>query len=284
MNSLDRKAWFYVLLIVCLISLIPTSILYAEQLILATTTSTYNSGLLDLLKPAFENQYEDTLDILAVGTGKALKYAMDGNADVLLVHAPKAEKKFMNEGHGVLRCTLMFNDFVLAGPPDLEIFPELKSAVDFFKYVYENKLLFVSRGDNSGTHKKEKTIWDLANLSPENNELSFDEWYLSTGQGMGPTLLIASEKEGVVLTDRGTFLSYKDKVRLKVVYEGDKILWNPYSIIIVNPAKNSKINYTGALDFLRFMLDPETLNLIRNFKKEGTALFKTLINPKLDEN
>jgi len=210
-----------------------------------------------------------------VGTGKALKFGMDGNADVLLVHAPQAEEKFMKEGHGVLRVTFMFNDFVMLGPPDLKISKKFKSVVDFFKYVYENKVFFISRGDDSGTNKKEKFIWNLAGLSPENNK-----WYWVTGQGMGPTLLVASEKKGVVLTDRGTFLAYKDKVHLKIIYEGDKILWNPYSIIIVDPSKNSKINYVGALDFLRFMLDPETLDLIRNFKKEDTSLFKTLINPK----
>lgn len=275
MNSLNIKTGIRILLIVCLISLTSTSIIYADRLILATTTSTYNSGLLDQLKPIFEQKYRLSLDILPVGTGKALKFGMDGNADVLLVHAPQAEEKFMKDGHGVLRVTFMFNDFVLLAPPELEISQKIKSVVDLFKYVYDNEIFFVARGDDSGTHKKEKFIWKLAGLSPQNNE-----WYWSTGQGMGATLLVASEKKGVVLVDRGTFLAYKDKVDLRVIYEGDKILWNPYSIMIVAPSKNSKINYTGALDFLRFMLDPDTLDMIRNLKKEGTPLFKTLINPK----
>jgi len=275
MKYLKIKLTVFLYLILCLNSLIIP--IHAERLILATTTSTYNSGLLDKLKPVFEKKYNHTLDILAVGTGKALKYGMDGNADVLLVHAPPAEEKFMNDGHGVLRTTFMFNDFVLLGPKSLEIPEEIKSVTALFKYIYENELFFVSRGDDSGTHKKEKILWQLTELSPEGKE-----WYWSSGQGMGPTLLIANEKDAVVLTDRGTFLAYKNRIELEIIYEGDKILWNPYSIIIVDPSKNSKINYTGALDFLRFMLDPGTLDMIRNFKKGDTALFKTLINPKAD--
>jgi len=260
-------------IVVPLFILLLASELHADRVILATTTSTYNTGLLDKLKPLFESKYDHKLDILAVGTGRALKYGMDGNADVLLVHAPPAEEKFMKEGHGVLRVTFMFNDFIVVAPPKLDI-PKFNSVVELFRYIYRNRLTFISRGDDSGTHKKEKEIWRLAQLRPSG------KWYWSTGQGMGRTLLVASEKGGITLTDKGTYLAYRRRLNLRIIHEGDDILRNPYSLIIVNPAKNDRINYVGALDFLRFMLDPDTLDLIRNFKRDDTPLFKILINPK----
>ncbi len=249
-----------------------SSTLWAERLVLATTTSTYNSGLLELLKPRFEQKYGHTLDILSVGTGKALKYGRDGNADVLLVHAPPAEESFMKDGYGVARVTFMYNDFVIVGPEHGKL-PPLDKVEDLFTCIAGNKLIFISRGDDSGTHKKEKQIWARTGIKPEG------DWYWSSGQGMGNTLLIAGEKQGFTLTDRGTLLAYAKKVDLKIVYEGDYMLRNPYSVIVVNPALSNKINYQGALDFMHFLLLPETLDVICTLKKEGKVLFKPLITP-----
>lgn len=244
----------------------------AERLMLATTTSTYNSGLLELLKPRFEQKYGHTLDILSVGTGKALKYGRDGNADVLLVHAPPAEEAFMKDGYGVARVTFMYNDFVIVGP-DNGTLPPLEKAEDLFAHIAGEKLLFISRGDDSGTHKKEMQIWARAGVKPEG------DWYWSSGQGMGNTLLIAGEKQGFTLTDRGTLLAYKEKINLGILHEGDNLLRNPYSVMVVNPALSNKINYQGALDFMHFLLLPETLDVISTLKKEGEVLFKPLITP-----
>jgi len=257
-----------------LIFLIITGLAVSQQLFLATTTSLYNSGLLDLLKPAFEKEYNWSLNILAVGTGKALKYGMDGNVDVLLVHSPQDEIDFMQKDHGVLRVSFAYNDFVVLGPEEVKIDKSFDSVKDFFRYIYEKKLPFVSRGDDSGTHKLEKRIWQSLGLEPEG------KWYISTGQGMGASLMIANEKRAFILSDRGTYLSYKGGIDLGVVFEGDPALLNIYSVIVVNPAKNSSINYEGALDFVRFLLDPDTLKTMENFKVNGVSLFKPLINIK----
>ncbi|MDP7422429.1 MAG: substrate-binding domain-containing protein [bacterium] len=267
-----RKLVAPVFLLAVFLSLSPV---LAERVVLATTTSTYNSGLLDVLKPRFEKDYEHTLDILSVGTGKALKYGRDGNADVLLVHAPAAEMEFMDGGYGVARVTFMFNDFVIVGPTGADL-PPFDTVEELFAHISEKKSLFVSRGDDSGTHKKEKQIWIKTGLQPHG------DWYWGSGQGMGNTLLIASEKQGFTLTDRGTLLAYLKKLNLKIIHEGDPLLRNPYSVMVVNPALSDKINYRGALDFMHFLLSSEILNIIRHFKKGGEVLFKPLINPAID--
>lgn len=253
--------------------LIASSFCMAKQLILATTTSVYNTGLLDTLKPLFEKQYGYSLSIVAVGTGMALEYGKRADADVLLVHSPDDETLFMQQGHGVLRVSFMYNDFIIVGPNQSTI-PSLKSVQEVFKYIYDNKLIFISRSDESGTHKKEKQIWNSIGKIPSG------DWYIQTGQDMAKTLLVANEKRAFTLTDRSTFLSLKDRLDMKIVFENDPQLLNIYSLIVVNPNKSSKINYEGALDFVRFVLDPDTLKVIKDFSVNSTKLFNLLFEPK----
>lgn len=265
LSKTSKKTIFFLLLI--------ASVCTAKQLIVATTTSVYNTGLLDVLKPLFEKKYGHSLSVVAVGTGMALEYGKRADADVLLVHSPQDELLFMEQGHGVLRVSFMYNDFVIVGPTEKNI-PPLKSAQEVFRYIYENRLSFVSRSDESGTHKKERQIWNLAGKNPSGS------WYIQTGQDMAKTLLIANEKRAFTLTDRSTFIALKDKLDMKIFFENDPQLLNIYSVIVVNPDKSDKINYTGALDFVRFILDPDTLKVIKNFSVNGTRLFNLLFEPK----
>lgn len=244
-----------------------------KQLIVATTTSLYNTGLLDALKPLFEKQYGHSLSVIAVGTGLALEYGKRGDADVLLVHSPEDEAIFMQQNHGVLRVTFMYNDFVIVGPSEGKL-PSFKNVQEVFEYIYANKITFVSRSDESGTHKKEKQIWNSLGKIPSGS------WYIQTGQDMAKTLLIANEKKAFTLTDRSTFLALKDKLSMKIFFENDPQLLNLYSVIVVNPQKSSKINYEGALDFVRFILDPTTLRTIKEFSVNGTKLFNLLFEPR----
>lgn len=259
--------------VVCFFLLTISCACIAKQLILATTTSVYNTGFLDILKPLFEKQYGYSLSIVAVGTGMALEYGKRADADVLLVHSPDDELLFMQQGHGILRVSFMYNDFVIVGPSEKNL-SSFKDVQEFFKYIYENKLKFVSRADESGTHKKEKQIWDLIGKVPSGS------WYIQAGQGMANTLLIANEKRAFTLTDRATFLSLKSKLDMKIFFEGDSQLLNIYSVIVVNPSKSDKINYKGALDFVRFILDPDTLKVIKNYSVNGIRLFNLLFEPK----
>lgn len=256
-----------------LLFLVASSFCMAKQLILATTTSVYNTGLLDTLKPLFEKQYGYSLSVIAVGTGMALEYGKRADADVLLVHSPDDELLFMQQGHGVLRVSFMYNDFIVVGPTK-SVVPSFKDLQEFFEYIYDNKLTFVSRSDESGTHKKEKQIWNSIGKTPSG------DWYIQTGQDMAKTLLIANEKMAFTLTDRSTFLSLKNRLDMKIFFENDPQLLNIYSLIVVNPNKSSRINYKGALDFVRFVLDPDTLKVIRDFSVNGTKLFNLLFEPK----
>ena len=212
-----------------------------QEIILATTTSTYDSGLLDELIPVFEMDSGFTVKIVSVGTGKALSMGEEGNADVLLVHAPAAEEEFMNQGFGVDRTLVMHNDFVFVGPREdpanikTEGFPP-----DVLRSIFNSQAPYVSRGDDSGTHKKEKMFWEQSGIQPGG------EWYLESGQGMGATLQIASEKKAYILTDRATFLSLKDVLDLNILVEGDLTLINIYHVMIVNPERWPTINYDGA--------------------------------------
>ncbi|MGB9819880.1 MAG: substrate-binding domain-containing protein [Pseudothermotoga sp.] len=253
--------------------LILSCVCVAKQLILATTTSVYNTGLLDFLKPQFEKQYGHSLSIVAVGTGMALEYGKRADADILLVHSPDDELLFMKEGHGVLRVSFMYNDFVIVGPDEKAV-PGVRTVQEFFDYIYENKLSFVSRADESGTHKKEKQIWTSLNKVPSG------AWYIQTGQDMARTLMIADEKRAFALTDRSTFLALKNKLNMKIFFEGDPQLLNIYSLIVVNPSKSDRLNYEGALDFVRFILDPATLKKISTYSTGGTKLFNLLFEPK----
>jgi tungstate transport system substrate-binding protein len=241
-------------------------------LILATTTSTQDSGLLDVLVPIFQEQSGYTVQTVAVGSGAALKMAEEGNADVLLVHAPASEKTLMEAGWGKDRFLVMHNDFIIVGPATDAAGIKGKSVVDAFKAIVQTKSAFVTRGDDSGTHKAELALWKKAELDPA--AFSPDQ-YISSGQGMGATLTIASEKQAYTLTDRATYLASKDNLDLEILVEGDAALLNVYHVITVNPEKWPKANYDGAMAFAKFMTDPATQALIAEFgvKEFGQPLF-----------
>jgi tungstate transport system substrate-binding protein len=231
------------------------------NIILATTTSTQDSGLLDVLIPMFEERTGYTVQTIAVGSGEAMKMGEEGNADVLLVHAPASETTFMEAENGTDRFLVMHNDFLIVGPAsDPAGIKGMISAVDAFKAVYKASSLFITRGDDSGTHKKELALWKSAELDPTNQV-----WYMETGQGMGASLTIASEKEAYILTDRATYLANKHNYQLELLVEGDNSLLNVYHVITVNPAKWPDVNYEGALTFSKFMTDSATQEVIGQF-------------------
>jgi len=242
-----------------------------KNLILATTTSTQDSGLLDVLIPVFEKKTGYFVKTIAVGSGQAMAMGQKGEADVLLVHSPDAEKKFMTEGYGVNRLIVMHNDFIVIGAPaDPAAIKGAKSTVEAFKKIAAAGSLFLSRGDNSGTHAKEKGIWKAAGINPERQK-----WYQPTGLGMGQTLNVAAEKKGYTLADRGTYLALKKNLGLEILKQGDPILLNVYHVIPVNPAKWPKVNADGAKTFSDFMVSAETQGIIKTFgvEKYGGALF-----------
>ena len=243
------------------------------NLILATTTSTQDSGLLDVLVPMFEKEYGYTVKTIAVGSGAAITMAKEGNADVLLVHSPAAEKTFMEEGFGKERSLLMHNDFIIVGPTADPSGIKGMKVLDAFKKIYADKTAFVARADESGTSTKELGIWKKAELDPA-NEAGAD-WYLKTGQGMGASLTVASEKGAYILTDRATFLANKANLSLEVLIEGENSLLNIYHVITINTEKWPNINYQGGLDFHNFLLDPATQAVIAQYgaDKYGEPLF-----------
>ena len=246
--------------------------LTTPTLILATTTSTQDSGLLDVLIPLFEKESGYTVQTVAVGSGQAMEMGQQGNADVLLVHSPSAEKQFMTEGWGKDRDLVMHNDFIIVGPADDPAKIKGLSATDAFKAIATTQGTFVARADKSGTSTKELGIWTKAELDPATEKPA---WYIETGQGMGATLTIASEKAGYTLTDRATFLANKANLQLEILVEGDKSLLNVYHVITVNPDKWPKVNYDGATAFLRFMTEASTQTTIGKFgvDKYGQQLF-----------
>ena len=242
-----------------------------QNLILATTTSTQDSGLLDILVPMFQEQTGYVIQTIAVGSGEAMKMGEEGNADVLLVHAPASEVGFMEAGNGTDRLLVMHNDFIIVGPAsDPAGIKGMTSAVQAFKAIYESGSAFITRGDDSGTHKKELALWKSAALDPTSQS-----WYLETGQGMGVSMIVASEKEGYILTDRATYLANKENYQLELLAQGDNSLLNVYHVITVNPAKWPKVNYDGAVAFASFLTDPATQKVIAEFgvDKFGQPLF-----------
>lgn len=248
-----------------------------QKLILATTTSTADSGLLDFLLPDFEAKYHCDVQIIAVGTGQALAIGAKGDADVVLVHARSQEDKFLADGDGVNRQDVMYNDFVIVGPPsDPAGIQGLDSAADAFAKIAQAKAPFASRGDGSGTEAKEKAIWKAAGITPDPQS----GWYFSLGQGMGDTLLFANEKGAYTLTDRGTYLGMRDKLNLAILVGGesidqnaDKTLLNPYGVIAVNPAKHPNVNYDLAMRFIDWLTSVETQKRILEFTVGGQPLF-----------
>jgi tungstate transport system substrate-binding protein len=242
-----------------------------KNIILATTTSTQDSGLLDVLIPIFEKKTGYFVKTIAVGSGQAMAMGQKGEADVLLVHSPAAEKKFVAEGYGLNRRIVMHNDFIVVGPPeDPAKIKGTKAAVEAFKKIASAGSLFLSRGDKSGTHSKELAIWKASGINPEGKK-----WYQQTGLGMGQTLNVASEKKGYTLADRGTYLALKKNLGLVILSEGDAILLNVYHVIEVNPAKWPKVNVAGARAFADFMVAKETQEIIKTFgvDKFGSPLF-----------
>lgn len=242
------------------------------NLILATTTSTQDSGLLDVLVPLFEQKTGYKVQTVAVGTGAALKMGEEGNADVLLVHAPASEKTLMDAGFGKDRFLVMHNDFIIVGPAADPAGIKGMPVVDAYKAIAATKAPFITRGDDSGTNKAELAIWKKAELDPTTFSPDF---YISTGQGMGASLTIASEKGAYTFTDRATYLANKANLNLEILVEGDASLLNVYHVITVNPEKWPKVNYEGAMAFAKFLTDPETQNVISTFgvDKFGQPLF-----------
>ncbi|AOT73002.1 tungsten ABC transporter substrate-binding protein [Geosporobacter ferrireducens] len=240
-----------------------------STMILATTTSTKDTGLLDVLVPAFDKKYGVQTKVISVGTGEAIEMAKQGNADVILVHARSSEDAFVESGYGVNRKDVMYNYYFIVGPKDDPAkIAETKNAETAMKKIFDEKADFVSRGDQSGTHKKEVSIWDKYKLKPQGNK-----WYKESGQGMGDTLMMASELGAYTLVDSGTWYAFADKVNLKVVLEGDPILFNPYGVIAVNPEKYPKIHYNAAMAFIDFITSDEGQNIIKEYKKNGQNLF-----------
>ena len=264
------KIVIIIALITCFIS--AEKLMAADSLILGTTTSVNDSGLLDELISNFTIQTGIKVKVIAVGTGQALEMGKRGEVDILLVHAKDSEEKFVKEGYGISRIYFMYNDFVIVGPKsDTLNLRSSKNSAHAFKKIYDNKkILFFSRGDNSGTEKKERSIWSKAGIKPYN-----EKWYKQTGSGMGQTLLVASEKNGCTLSDRGTYLSLKDKLHLDILFEKDPILKNEYSLIAVNNVKFPKVNYDGAQKFIKYMTSKAVLTKIGEYgvKKNGYQLF-----------
>lgn len=242
---------------------------------LATTTSTDNSGLLSVLLPVFEDKTGYRVHVIAVGTGKALRMGRDGDADVLLVHAPAAEKEFTSAGYGVKRLPVMYNDFVLVGPVSNPAGIKMDSSITrAMEQIAEHEAIFVSRGDNSGTHKKERSLWQADNIQPEG------KWYREVGQGMGKVLQMAGELDAYTLTDRGTWLAYRAKSPLKIVNQGDPKLFNPYHIIAVNPQRYPDINYQGATALIDWITSKQGQDQIARFKVNDTLLFTPSANAR----
>lgn len=243
----------------------------ARTMILATTTSTQDSGLLDYLLPEFKKDTGIDVKVVAKGTGEALKLGENGDADCLLVHAKAQEETFIKNGYGLYRYDVMYNDFILVGPKEDPAKIKEKApndAVQALKLISEGKYSFISRGDESGTHTKEKSIWKSAAIEPKG------DWYISAGKGMGAVLQMADEKKSYTLTDRATYLSMKDKLQLEIVTEKSKDLYNQYGVIMINPEKN-KIKEKEAKEYIDWMVSEKGQKLIREFGKEkyGQALF-----------
>lgn len=241
----------------------------AEQVLrLATTTSTDNSGLLKHLLPAFEKNSGYKVHVIAVGTGKALRMGQDGDVDVVMVHARPDEDKFVAAGYGVNRRDLMYNDFVIVGPKrDPAGIAGSKDAAVALARIAAKEAVFVSRGDESGTYKKEQALWQATDIRPRG------KWYRSIGQGMEQALQIASEMQGYTLADRGTWLALRKKLDLDILVQGDTRLFNPYGVMAVNPARYPDVNYLGAMAFIAWLTSSEGQNQIAAFKADGESLF-----------
>jgi len=255
-------------LLICVIMSCAGRLCAEERLKMATTTSTENSGLLGVILPPFEQMFNLKVDVIAVGTGKAMKLGETGDVDVIFVHDPVDEERFIAQGYGVNRRAVTHNDFVLVGPPgDPAGCRGIRNINEVFSKIAASNSLFVSRGDDSGTHRKEKDIWAKAGIVPQG------KWYMEAGQGMGAVLQMAHDKMAYTLADRGTYVAYKPKIDSVIISEGDPLLYNPYGVIAVNPARHPQVNYIKAMTFIGWLTSPECQKLISQFKKEGEVLF-----------
>lgn len=242
-----------------------------KNVILATTTSTQDSGLLDVLIPVFEKKTGYFVKTIAVGSGQAIAMGRKGEADVLLVHSPAAEEKLIAEGRGINRKRVMHNDYLIVGPPnDPAGITGVKLATEAFRKIAKGKVLFLSRGDNSGTHSKEREVWNSAGIDPE-----AEKWYQQTGLGMGQTLNVAAEKRGYTLADRGTYLALKKSLGLEILVERDPILLNVYHVIEVNPAGRPGVNAAGGKALAGFLISKDAKDIIKTFGVDrfGSPLF-----------
>lgn len=245
-----------------------TSAYAEERLRMSTTTSTENSGLLKVLLPPFEKSCNCKVDVIAVGTGKALKLGENGDVDVVLVHVREMENKFVASGFGVNRKDVMYNDFVIIGPSsDPAGVKGAKTAAEALSRMASKNAVFISRGDESGTHQREKEIWKIAGITPKGS------WYVEAGQGMGEVINMATERQGYTFADRGTYIAYKKKSDLALLYERDKALFNPYGVIAVNPERHPHVKYDLAMKLIDFATSKDGQRIIANFKVNGEQLF-----------
>ncbi len=267
------KRFALVCCLVCFLSMPVLSQAAQPELMMATTTSTDNTGLLDYLMPEFTKDSGIKIKWVAVGTGKALKMGENCDVDVLLVHAPAAEKKYVDSGFGVDRREIMYNDFVIIGPANDPCGIKGKSVNETMKTVESKQCVFVSRGDNSGTHKKELSLWKTAGMDVPDKA----EWYVQTGQGMLSTINVAAERQGYTMTDRGTYIKFeankKGNPPLVILGEGDKALLNQYSVIAVNPKRCTSAKYDLATMFSQWMASKKAQKLIQDFKLMDKQLF-----------
>ena len=258
----------YIFSLILVLTLCSTA-LAEERLKMSTTTSTQDSGLLKVLLPPFEKKNNCKVDVIAVGTGQALKLGEAGDVDVVFVHARKLEDKFVADGFGVNRKDVMYNDFVIIGPKsDPAGIAKAKSAAEALKMIAAKGTIFISRGDKSGTHIKEKELWQAAGIEPKG------AWYVEAGQGMGPVITMATERQGYTMADRGTYNAFKaKKTDLIVLFQGEKGLFNPYGIMAVNPKKHSHVKFDLARRFIEFVTASEGQGLIAGYKVNNEPVF-----------
>ena len=259
-------AFFFYIFILLFINV--QSLQASNKIIIASTTSTYDTGFLTYLNSVFTKKFDIDVQVLSQGTGQAIRTAKDGNVEVLLVHHTESEIKFMNNGFGLLRYDLMYNDFIIVGPKNDK--NKCDNIHHKLKEILDKSLTFISRGDDSGTHKKEIELWNSIGIN--SNDFNKNN-YLKVGQGMGNTLLLTNEKSAYTISDRGTWISFNKKNNLKIICENTPPLFNQYGIILVNPSLNSDLNIKSARIYIDWLLSREGENLINNFKKMGQQLF-----------
>ena len=269
---MKTKTFYLISLILSVLSLLISGVFAEENpkniIRLATTTSTDNSGLLSALLPKFSESSGYQVHVIAVGTGKALRMGRDGDVDVILVHARAAEDRFVAEGHGKKRFGVMHNDFVIVGPKDDPAgIQSAKTVTQAFDLIAQSQSLFVSRGDDSGTHMKEQYLWNKSKMRPSKT------WYREAGQGMGKVLQIAAEMNAYTLTDRGTWLAYRNKSPLEIGFAGDPLLYNPYGIIAVNPVHHPDTNHEGAIALIKWFISPVGQTMIGEYRVGKDQLF-----------